>query len=392
MRAQEFISEIERISKSGYEGGKDAMKFDYGREKTVRPLPGGSGLLYSITDGGGDYEIKIWDPRVKEFDPGEPPKRMSWMMNAEYQRSLERWKERNETLKRDFARSPGQLVGKLDVEAVDFPLKGAVQVNTITVDEDYRGGGIGKALYGIVLTIMKRPLIAGSSQTPGGRKNWASLSQIPGVELKGYVVVDDYDLDTDPYDSDPRTVKRAEQNIDTIMGQLGGQYIGNSRGMEYFAFDVQPNTTGNELQAYVDTKLTKIYSNDYRGRGDNGLYAVWTGMQESLDTSNEFVTEHFAVGSSKVGDTIFDIRVHALDRLEERHIPPTTARELLRRVDAQRDKIQHMEPGEPFWVFDPGLEISLGMRNLSSGRVQWGTTIIGHPNRRDGRYPVIELD
>lgn len=272
------INEIERISKGGYEGGKEAMQFDYGREKTVRPLPGGSGLLYSITDGGGDYEIKIWDPRVKEFDPGEPPKRMSWQLNAEYNRMIANWKERVEMRKREFARSPGQLVGKLDVEAVDFPLKGAVQVNTITVDEDYRGGGIGKALYGIVLTIMKRPLVAGSSQTPGGRKNWASLSQIPGVELKGYVAVDDYDLDTDPYDSDPRTVKRAEQNIDTIMGQLGGQYLGNSRGIEYFAFDVQPNTTGKELQAYVDTNLTKVYSNDYRGRNDNGLFAIWTGQ------------------------------------------------------------------------------------------------------------------
>jgi len=278
MRAGEFVTEIERISKSGYEGGKDAMKYDYGREKTIRPLPGGSGLLYSITDGGGDYEIKIWDPRVKEFDPGQPPQRYSWQLSAEYQRSLERWKERNETLKRDFKRSPGHLVGKLDVESVRFPLKGAVQVNTITVDEDYRGGGIGKALYGIVLTIMRRPLVAGSSQTPGGRQNWASLSQIPGVELKGYVAVDDWDLDTDPYDSDPRARKRAEQTIDTIMGQLGGQYIGANRdGQEYFAFDVQPNTTGRELQAYVDTNLSKIYSNDYRGRNDNGLYAVWTG-------------------------------------------------------------------------------------------------------------------
>ncbi len=278
MRAEEFLNEIERISKSGYEGGKEAMKFDYGREKTVRPLPGGSGLLYSITDGGGDYEIKIWDPRVKEFDPGEPPKRMSWQLSAEYNRMIANWKERNEMRKREFARSPGLLVGKLDVEAVGnyFPIKGAVQVNTITVDEDYRGGGIGKALYGIVLTIMKRPLVAGSSQTPGGRKNWASLSQIPGVELKGYVAIDDYDLDTDV--SSKQASKRAEQTIDTIMGQLGGQYIGRTNhGIEYFAFDVQPNTTGNELQAYVDTKLTKVYSNDYRGRGDNGLFAIWTG-------------------------------------------------------------------------------------------------------------------
>lgn len=278
MRAAEFISEIERISKSGYEGGKQVMQYDYGREKTIRPLPGGSGLLYSITDGGGDYEIKIWDPRVKEFDPGKPPQRYSWQLNAEYNRMIANWKERVEMRKREFARSPGQLVGKLSLEDAEFPMKGAVQVNTITVDEDYRGGGIGKSLYGIVLTIMKRPLVAGSSQTPGGRKNWASLSQIPGVEMKGYVRIEDYDLETDPYDSDPRAKKRAEQNIDIIMGKLGGQYIGSEPGDYYFAFDVQPNTTGQELQAYVDTNLSKVYSNGYRQGNDYGLFAVWTGQ------------------------------------------------------------------------------------------------------------------
>jgi GNAT superfamily N-acetyltransferase len=277
MRISQIITEIERISKGGYEGGKEAMQHDYGREKTVRPLPGGSGLLYSITDGGGDYEIKIWDPRVKEYNPGEPPKKLSWQMNAEYQRSLARWKERHEVYKKYFERSPGQLVGKLDVEAAEFPMKGAVQVNTITVDEDYRGRGIAKALYGIVLTIMRRPLVAGSSQTPGGRRNWASLSQIPGVQMKGYVILDEEDLETDPYDSDARWSKKAEQNIDTIMSKLGGQYIGSQPGEYYFAFDVQPASTGKELKAYVDTNLSKVYSNGYRQGSQYGLFAVWTG-------------------------------------------------------------------------------------------------------------------
>jgi hypothetical protein len=154
-------------------------------------------------------------------------------------------------------------------------------VNTITVDEDYRGRGIAKAMYGIVLTIMKRVLVAGSSQTPGGRQNWASLSQIPGVEMKGYFRIDDYEVDpanVSGYNDSKRAVQRSEQNIDTIMGQLGGQYIGTDQrdGDHYFAFDVQPTTTGKELQAYVDTKLNKLYSNTYRS-GAAGLYARWTG-------------------------------------------------------------------------------------------------------------------
>lgn len=278
MRAAEFISEIERLSKSGYEGGKDAMRYDYGREKTVRPLPGGSGLLYSIASDYDGYDIKIWDPEVKEFAPDPRPTKFDWMTKAEYQRSLERWEERNKQRKKEFARSPGQLVGKLYVELIgrDFPIQGAVQVGTITVDEDYRGRGIAKALYGIVLTVMKRVLVAGSSQTPGGRQNWVSLSQIPGVEMKGYVEVEDYELDTHPAYTNKRRMQQVEQTIDTIMGQLGGEYIGDSRGNHYFAFDVQPTTTGQELQAYVDTKLSRVYTNNYSSEGA-GLFARWAG-------------------------------------------------------------------------------------------------------------------
>jgi hypothetical protein len=158
-------------------------------------------------------------------------------------------------------------------------MPGAVKVGTITVDEDYRGMGIAKALYGIVLTIMKRPLLAGSSQTPGGRRNWLSLSQIPGVEMKGYVSVNDYKLDADPTLQGTQLAARAEKNIDTIMGKLGGQHIGHNKyDGHYFAFDVKPNTTKQELEAYVDTNLSKVYTSSYSG-SNSGLYAVWTGQQ-----------------------------------------------------------------------------------------------------------------
>lgn len=286
MRSHEFVSEIERLSKSGFEGGKDYLD-SYGREKSIQPLPGGSGLLYSITKDGGDFVIKLWDKDNKE--PFEPTpieaERPSFYTRQEWARRLGRIKDRDLARKRLYDRAPGKLIGQLTVDDVgsSFPLPGAVQVGTITVDEDYRGQGLAKALYGIVLTIMKRPLLAGSSQTPGGRKNWLSLSQIPGVEMKGYFKVDDYDLETRDTSDMPARDKRwndsqnkqAEKRIDTIMGELGGQYIGASKwGSHYFAFDVKPNTTKQELQAYVNTKLSQVYGGYY---SSSGLYAVWTG-------------------------------------------------------------------------------------------------------------------
>jgi GNAT superfamily N-acetyltransferase len=271
------LDEIERLSKSGYEGGKEYLD-NKAAGKQVRKLPGGSGLLYSIGEGKYDgIDIKLWDPNGADYiaqqsaEPEPEPVQRRREPAWEFRRRIRQWENRQEGLS-----APGQLIGKLSVEEVNsFPLRRAVQVNTITVDEDYRGIGLAKALYGIVLTIMKRPLLAGTSQTPGGRKNWVSLAGIPGVEMKGYISFDEDDLDTrrDPYGM--TTPAKANKNIDTIMGELGGQYIGKGRyGDEYFAFDVKPNTTGTELEAHVKTKLSAVYGNY---NSETGLYAVWNG-------------------------------------------------------------------------------------------------------------------
>lgn len=294
MRAIEFLpeaqelDEIERLSPTAFSGGKRYLD-SYSREKSVQKLPGGSGLLYSITKDGEDFVIKMWDPVNKgEFQPYDLGARPSYYTRREWQSRVEYFQQKDAKRKAEFDRAPGKLIGQLTVDAVDrsFPLPGAVQVGTITVDEDYRGGGIAKALYGVVLTIMKRPLLAGSSQTPGGRRNWLSLSQIPGVQMKGYIRIDDDDLRTrDPKDASRFADKRwiASQNkavdnrIDTIMGKLGGEHIGqNNYGGHYFAFDVKPNTSKQELEAYVDTNLSKVYTGGYSSGG--GLYAVWTGQ------------------------------------------------------------------------------------------------------------------
>lgn len=291
MRAIEFLresqglAEIERLPPGGFEGGKEHLDLEYDAGKIIKKLPGGSGLLYSIQPDGGDFKIRLWDPANKgQFQTLPEPVKYDWISNREQKQRLERWKQRNAEMQAKFARSPGKLIGELQVsKPYNFPLKNALQVGVITVDEDYRGMGLAKALYGIVLTIMKRPLVAGSSQTPGGRRNWLSLSQIPGVQMKGYFGIDELDLRTvdvnKAYSWEKRSVtqqnKQAEKTIDTIMGQLGGQYIGKSDHEVFFAFDVQPTTTGKELEAYVDSRLTKVYG---RYDSSSGLYAVWTGQ------------------------------------------------------------------------------------------------------------------
>ena len=273
MRAAEFNEGIGTIPSSEFRGGKRSLYIDTEANGAATTLPGGSRFVYTITPSPSNYGkgIYIWDPKGPDYinastspSPVKKPVESDW----QYNKRVRQW----DRTKKQATNTPGQLIGKLLVSRLGwFPLRGAVQVEVITVDEDYRGQGIAKALYGIVLTIMKLPLVAGDSQTPGGRINWVSLASIPGVVMKGYAGLQNYELAPNM----PSQDKQAEKNIDTIMGQLGGDYIGQSpAGRHIFAFDVQPNTTGKELEAYVKTNMSKIYG-DTKFRA--GLYATWSG-------------------------------------------------------------------------------------------------------------------
>lgn len=290
MKINEITEGIARLSKGDYTGGKDSL-YDKTTGKVVKKLPGGSGFTYSVVKAVGrrgdeGVEVKIFDPNSPESTT--PPKQQKYEFNREYQARLKQWQQMQ-----DSGQNPGQLIAKLALHTPwgGFPLKGALQVGTITVDEGYRGRGLAKALYGIVLTIMKRPLIAGDSQTPGGRMNWVSLSQIPGVQMKGYMSFDSEYFDTTQSEFGgevyaKQSNKQMSNTIDVIMGKLGGQYIGQvgRHGDHYFAFDVRPNTTGKELESYVTQNLAKVYGNDWESpTQESGLYAVWTGQAESIE-------------------------------------------------------------------------------------------------------------
>ena len=261
MRALEFEA-IEKLLPREYPGGKAYLTLP---RKTSRAhkLPGGSRFLYTIDQDSVGTIIRLWDPQGNDYAgiANEPdPIRGRGETDRSFYIRMKKWAMNQRKLK-----MPGQLIGKLGVTSTWVPIKDAVAVDVITVDEDYRNMGIAKALYGIILTIMKRPLVAGESQTAGGQRNWVSLANIPGVDMKGWVSLDQSALDY-------------HENIDIIMGKLGGQYIGKDRSSrEYFAFDVQPNTTGKELEAHVKTYLSKVYADD-NGAYDSGLYAVWTGQ------------------------------------------------------------------------------------------------------------------
>jgi ribosomal protein S18 acetylase RimI-like enzyme len=248
------ITEIKRIDDFQYTGGKKALRVGIAK-KDIQKLPGNNALVYS-TETNRDENgiiIKLWDSTKQMPKPvktgGESRYDFAWRL-------------------KDWARTqndgvPGLLIGKLVLEdAKYFPMKGAVQVDTITVDEDYRKQGIAKSLYGVALSILKRPLLAGSMQTTGGQRNWMSLAAIPGVEVKGYIEIPQARF------KNPNSA----QDIDVIMGSLGGQYIGKSRSVYYFAFDVLPGS--GELTPAVKTSLNRLYG--FPDKFSTGMYATWS--------------------------------------------------------------------------------------------------------------------
>jgi len=138
--------EIARIPQSelGGWGDKDTLEPMTTTPKGRKPLPGGSQFTYAVNRGDPEFmEIMIFDGDT--------------------------------------------LVAELDLAATLDPLKTWI-IETIAVDPDYRNRGLGKALYGIALTILKLTLEAGATQTKFGQQMWIMLNSIPGVEVLGYAM------------------------------------------------------------------------------------------------------------------------------------------------------------------------------------------------------------
>jgi hypothetical protein len=234
MRASELL-EITRLPPNHF---NDLSKKDiddevrYGRvSKNAKPLPGNSGLMYSIEQKNKAIVISILDSTTKEV--------------------------------------VGYLKAESENNEKHFPIKNAHSVSMIAVDPNRRSQGIAKSLYGIYLSILKYPLLAGNSQTSGGRQNWLSLAKIPGVTVKGYVEMYDRFFD------EPAAKKNFDKFVDSVMA-MGGEYLGDSLGgrLRYFAFDVEPGN--GELQPAVKKQL-QLYGNKFSYYYQLGMYAVWEG-------------------------------------------------------------------------------------------------------------------
>lgn len=218
------LHEIETISKRDYDPkGIDFNLWPedaYNYKQMMRPLPGGSGLTYVTNIAQYNRSIVILDPQ-----------------NLKY------------------------YVGKLHLERDNTIPDNTWQASLINVHPKHRGQGIAKALYGLALlpkpTGMGLPLVSDSIQTPGGVRNWISLSQIPGVDVTGVVVIRKVDIKKLPSDIESAYVK----TMTDLLEKVGGFY--HSENNQFYFYQIPVHLVGSKLENTVKKSLIKIYPKDF---------------------------------------------------------------------------------------------------------------------------------
>lgn len=188
---------------------EDAVQY----KQTMKPLPGGSGLTYVIV---AKRTIVILDPK-----------------NLNY------------------------YVGELRLERANTIPDNTWQASLISVHPKYRGQGIAKALYGLAL--LPKPeglgltLVSDSIQTPGGVRNWTSLSQIQGVEVTGLVSVRKVDMQKLPLETQSKYLETMTDLLETV----GGFY--HSENNQFYFYEIPVKLVGSKLENTIKKSLIKIY-------------------------------------------------------------------------------------------------------------------------------------
>lgn len=243
------IQEIETLDKSDFNPGAgnfiiwsgDIEKY----KSRMRPLPGSSNYTYVIEKEADNIIITILDPEVFNQDIKKP-----------------------------------YFIGEITVYSSEHRPAGTLQVRGIKVHPKYRGRGIAKALYGLVLlpkpTGLGKTLLSDYAQTPGGIQNWSSLSKIPGVEVTGLIQLPKQN--SRDLARMPNLEKSYEEILTDLLSKVGGFYYGESY-FNYF-YEIPVTRVGKKLENAVKNSMLKIYpSNKQFTQYVSYLMAKYVGAQ-----------------------------------------------------------------------------------------------------------------
>ena len=130
-----------------------------------------------------------------------------------------------------------------------------LSIDTVAVHPQYRNLGLGTMLYLITMKLMKYWIIAGTGQTPAGRRAWMKLYSTPGVQVDGVIIIDDKNFDT--Y-ANTRANTRVNKLFDNLMN-LGFNQIALDNGYRYFTYPVEPGK--GHLKSAAKQVMINTYGN-----------------------------------------------------------------------------------------------------------------------------------
>ena len=123
-------------------------------------------------------------------------------------------------------------------------------------------------------------------------------------------------------------------------------------------------------------------SQHWTGEVPKGLHPI-PGLQEGVAENR--------LGTLHLGPLTIEIDDHALDRARQRGIDPYAVDRILKKLTTRLDKLEKIELGERFWVYDVTSNIALGIRRLNNNRYYLKTMIGTQPQLMPGISKIITL-
>jgi hypothetical protein len=106
--------------------------------------------------------------------------------------------------------------------------------------------------------------------------------------------------------------------------------------------------------------------------------------------AKEFMVEG-AVGTLTIGNISVVVDDHAIEQVRMRNIDPKSVDTALNKLPTIQDQLSNMDSGSKIWIRDPGTNISLGLRRISSNqlRFQFKTAVQNRTYQSDTEEIVL---
>ena len=133
---------------------------------------------------------------------------------------------------------------------------------------------------------------------------------------------------------------------------------------ENFADGKKPGRKGLAKRVGVDCKqsISKLRDIAKHSSGEKQRMAHWlANMKAGRAKANEGT-----IGTLHFPSVIVDVDDHAIDRANTRRVNVKSVDAVLKKLELVRDQLQALELGNKVWVYDPELNLSIGLRRISS--------------------------